>query len=175
MTFFHFDGTPLTFLTGHNFFTNLFCIIEVPNLFYWILFVWLLNLVFIWHLFQTWMHSICTLVYCVCIKHFWYFSFSFFYTYMTSSFLLFVSLKLNSDGWNTIISNIKWTQTSFFEHRTNSNMFIEHPNFASNERTSNTEINRALTIFAKLLIELTQTSVFWTVNKLKTYSMFKYW
>ena len=29
-----------------------------------------------------------------------------------------------SDGWNTILSNIKRTRTSFFKHRTNSDMFI---------------------------------------------------
>ena len=32
--------------------------------------------------------------------------------------------KWNSDGSNTISSNIKQTRTSFFKHRTNSNMFI---------------------------------------------------
>ena len=49
----------------------------------------------------------------------------------------------HSDGSNTILSNIDRTRTSFFEHRTNSNMFIcwwSNSNtlfFASNELTSN--------------------------------------
>ena len=71
-----------------------------------------------------------------------------------------------SDGSNTILSNIDRTRTSFFEHRTNSNVFIywwSNSNtlfLASNERTSNIEPNRAFTKFTKLLIELTRTSCF---------------
>ena len=34
------------------------------------------------------------------------------------------SSKLCSDGSNAILSNIDRTRTSFFEHRTNSNVFI---------------------------------------------------
>ena len=36
----------------------------------------------------------------------------------------FVNLVNNSDGSNTISSNIEQTQTSFFEHQMNSNVFI---------------------------------------------------
>ena len=36
----------------------------------------------------------------------------------------FTPLQIASDGSNTILSNIDRTRTSFFEHRTNSNMFI---------------------------------------------------
>ena len=48
-----------------------------------------------------------------------------------------------SDGSNTILSNIERTRTSFFQHQTNSNVFIcwrSNSNtlfFASDERTSN--------------------------------------
>ena len=78
-----------------------------------------------------------------------------------------------SDGSNTILSNIDRTRTSFFEHRTNSNVFIywwSNSNtlfLASNEQTSNIKPNRAFTKFTKLLIELTQTSFFRTSNELE--------
>ena len=53
------------------------------------------------------------------------------------------SQKIISDVWNTILSDIKQTQTSFFERQTNSNMSIywwSNSNtlfLASKERTSN--------------------------------------
>ena len=78
-----------------------------------------------------------------------------------------------SDGSNTILSNIERTWTSFFEHRTNSNVFIywwSNSNtlfLASNDRTSNFEPNRALNRFTELLFKLTRTSLFWTSNELK--------
>ena len=78
-----------------------------------------------------------------------------------------------SDGSNTILSNIERTRTSFFEHRTNSNVFIywwSNSNtlfMASNDRTSNFEPNRAFTRFTKLLFELTRTSLFRTSNELE--------
>ena len=84
-----------------------------------------------------------------------------------------ISTSFSSDGSNTILSNIDRTRTSFFEHRTNSNMFIcwwSNSNtlfLASNERTSNIEPNRAFARFTKLLIELTRTSFFRTSNKLE--------
>ena len=64
-------------------------------------------------------------------------------------------------------------RTSFFKHRMNSNVFIcwwlnlNTLFLASNDRTSNFEPNRAFTTFNILLIELTQTSFFWTSNELK--------
>ena len=79
----------------------------------------------------------------------------------------------DSDGSNTILSNIDRTRTSFFEHRTNSNVFIywwSNSNtlfLASNDRTSNFEPNRAFTRFTKLLFELTRTSLFRTSNELE--------
>ena len=44
---------------------------------------------------------------------------------------------------------------------------LEHPIFASNDRTSNFEANRAFTRFTKLLIELIGTLFFQTLNKLE--------
>ena len=78
-----------------------------------------------------------------------------------------------SDGSNTILSNIDRTRTSFFEHQTNSNVFIcwwSNSNtlfLASNDRTSNFKPNIAFTTWTKSLIELTWTSFFRTSNKLK--------
>ena len=49
-------------------------------------------------------------------------------------------LESHSDGWNTILSNIKWTQTSFYNHRMNFKnvhllmIELEHLNFGF-ERT----------------------------------------
>ena len=80
---------------------------------------------------------------------------------------------LSSDGSNTILSNIDRTRTSYFEHRTNSNMFIcwwSNSNtlfLASNDRTSNFEPNTVFTTFTKLLIELTWTSFSRTSNELE--------
>ena len=71
-----------------------------------------------------------------------------------------------SNGSITILSNIERTRTSFFEHWKNSNMFIYWWS-NSNERTSNIEPNRAFTTFTKLLIELTRTSFFRTLNELE--------
>ena len=74
----------------------------------------------------------------------------------------------SSDG-----SNIKPTRTSFFEHRTNLNVFIywwSNSNtlfLASIDRTSNFEPNRAFTRFTKLLFQLARTSLFWTSNELE--------
>ena len=87
----------------------------------------------------------------------------------------FHSLKsiTNSDGSNTIFSNIERTRTPFFEHWTNSNLFIywwSDSNtlfLASNDRTSNFEPNTVFITFTKLLTKLTQTSIFWTLNVLK--------
>ena len=79
----------------------------------------------------------------------------------------------NSDGSNTILSNIERTLTSFFEHRTNSNVFIYWWSnsktlfLASNDPTLNFKPNRAFTTFTKLLIELTRTSFFRTLNELE--------
>ena len=56
-----------------------------------------------------------------------------------------------SDGSNTILSNIKRTQLSFFEHPTNLNMF-----------------NRAFTRFTNSLIELTRIWFFQTLNRLES-------
>ena len=87
--------------------------------------------------------------------------------------LLLHSVKIISDGSNTILSNIDRTRTSFFEHRTNSNVFIcwwSNSNtlfLASNDRTSNFEPNRAFTTLTKSLIELTRTSFFRTSNELE--------
>ena len=75
----------------------------------------------------------------------------------------------NSDGSNTILSNIEWTQTSFYEYQTNSNgdrtrrpyfwlLTIEHRNF---------EPNMAFTRFTKLLFKLTRASLFRTLNELE--------
>ena len=47
-------------------------------------------------------------------------------------------IQSNSDGLNTILSNIERTQTSFFKHRMNSNTLI----LTSNEQTSNIEPKR---------------------------------
>ena len=66
-----------------------------------------------------------------------------------------------SDGSNTILLNIVWTRTSFFEHWVNT-LFL-----ASNKRKSNNDPNRVFTRFTKLLIELTWTSFFQTLNKLQ--------
>ena len=58
------------------------------------------------------------------------------------------TLLFFSDGSNTILSNIERTRTSFFERQTNSNVFIYQWSnlntlfLASNERTSNIELNR---------------------------------
>ena len=66
--------------------------------------------------------------------------------------------NLNVLWSNTILSNIDRTRTSFFEHRTNSNVFIcwwSNSNtlfLASNDRTSNFEPNRAFTTLTKSLI-----------------------
>ena len=79
----------------------------------------------------------------------------------------------SSDGSNNILSNIEQTRTSFFEHRTNSNLFIHwwsNSNtlfLALNDRTSNFEPNRAFNRFTKLLFELNWTSLFWTSNELE--------
>ena len=76
-----------------------------------------------------------------------------------------------SDVSNTILSNIVRTRTSFFEHRTNLNVFIcwwSNSNtlfLASNDRTSNFEPNWAFTRFTKLLIEQTRTSFFRTLDE----------
>ena len=73
-------------------------------------------------------------------------------------------LVIFSDGSNTILLNIDQTRTSFFEHRTNSNVSISlwsNSNtlfLASNKQTSNIKPNRAFTRFTKLLIEQTRTS-----------------
>ena len=44
--------------------------------------------------------------------------------YPNLSRILQLSTKSNSDGSNTILSNIERTRTSFFEHRTDTNVFI---------------------------------------------------
>ena len=78
-----------------------------------------------------------------------------------------------SDESNTILSYIERTRTSFFEHRTNSNMFIywwSNSNtliLASNDRTSNFKPNSAFTRFTKLLFGLIRTSLFRTSNELE--------
>ena len=70
-------------------------------------------------------------------------------------------------------SNIERSRTSFFEHRTNSNVFIywwSNSNtlfLASNDWTSNFKPNRAFTRFTKLLFEVTRTSLFRTSNELE--------
>ena len=62
--------------------------------------------------------------------------------------------------------------SNWLEHWTNSNVFIywwSNSNtllMASNNQTSNFEPKGAFTRFTKLLIELTQTSFFWTSNEL---------
>ena len=69
-----------------------------------------------------------------------------------------------SDGFNTTLSHIQRTQTSFFEHQTNSNVLmywwsnIKTLFLALNDRTSNFEANRAFSRFTKLPIELTRAS-----------------
>ena len=74
----------------------------------------------------------------------------------------------SSDMSNNILLNIERTGTSFFEHRTNSNELERvHLFLASNEQTLNIKPNRAFTRFTELIFELTQTSFFWTSNKLK--------
>ena len=66
-----------------------------------------------------------------------------------------------------------WLEHHFFEHRTNSNVFIcwwSNSNtlfLASNDRTSNFEPNSAFTTLTKSLIELTRTSFFRTSNELE--------
>ena len=83
----------------------------------------------------------------------------------TQKFLLFCS-----DELNTILSNIERTRTSFFEHRTNSNVFIywrlnsNTSILASNEQISNL---KGLTWFTKSSIEQTGPLVFRTSNGLK--------
>ena len=57
-----------------------------------------------------------------------------------------------------IFQILKFSVPFFFTH----SLFL-----ASNDRTSNFERNRALTIFTKLLIELTRTSFFRTSNELE--------
>ena len=75
-------------------------------------------------------------------------------------------------GRTPFYQNIDRTRTSFFEHRTNWNMFIcwwSNSNtlfLASNDQTSNFEPNTVFTTFTKLLIELTRTSFFQTSNEL---------
>ena len=76
-------------------------------------------------------------------------------------------------GRTPFYQNIDRTRTSFFEHRTNWNMFIcwwSNSNtlfLASNDQTSNFEPNTVFTTFTKLLIELTRTSFFRTSNELE--------
>ena len=64
-----------------------------------------------------------------------------------------------------------WAGTSVFEHRTNWNMFMywwSNTLFSAlKELTSNSKPNRAFTRFTKLLIELTRTSIFPTLNELE--------
>ena len=66
----------------------------------------------------------------------------------------------------TKIPKLTLKRLSFFEHRTNLNVFIylwSNSNtlfLALNDRTSNFEPNRAFTRFTKLLIKLTGTSFF---------------
>ena len=91
-------------------------------------------------------------------------------TFYLTSIYKTVSSK---DGSNTILSNTKQSQTSFFEHRTNSNVFIywwSNSNIlvlASKEQTLNIELNKAFTRYIKLLIELTQRSFLRTSNEPK--------
>ena len=71
-----------------------------------------------------------------------------------------------------VMGRTPFYRTSFFEHRTNSNVFIYSSNsntlfFASNDRTSNIEPNMPFTSFAKLLFELTRTSLFRISNELE--------
>ena len=82
----------------------------------------------------------------------------------TYCYSLFRYIVRTSDGSNTILMTIKRTRISFFEHRTNSNVFIywwSNLNtlfLASNEQKSNIEPNRAFTRFTKLLIKLSRKS-----------------
>ena len=68
----------------------------------------------------------------------------------------------SSDGSNTILSNIKRTPTSFYEHRM---IKLEHPTFGFQRK--NIEPNRAFTRFTELLIELTRTTFFQISNELE--------
>ena len=90
-----------------------------------------------------------------------------FFAYLARSF------STTSDGSNTILSNIKWTRTSFLEHRTNTNVVIYlwlNSNtwiLASNKRTSNIKPkNPSL----DLLIHWTDSSIiFQTPNELEVF------
>ena len=70
-------------------------------------------------------------------------------------------------------NQLKRTQTSFFEHWTNLNMFIywwSNSNTLfrlTNYQTSNIKSNRAFITFTKLFIELIQTSFFRISNELE--------
>ena len=71
-----------------------------------------------------------------------------------------------SEGSNAILSNIEWTQTTFFVYRTYSNVFIylwsnSNTLFLDlNKQTTNIEPSRTFSRFTKSLIELTLTSFF---------------
>ena len=73
----------------------------------------------------------------------------------------------SSDGSNTILSNVERSRTSFFEHRMNSNTLF----LASNNQTSNFELDKAFTRFTKLLFELTRTSLFRKPKELERFHL----
>ena len=64
-----------------------------------------------------------------------------------------------SDGSNTILSNITWTQTSSFEHRTYSNVFFNWWSYSNtlilalDKRTSNIEPKRPLLNYSSNRLE----------------------
>ena len=80
----------------------------------------------------------------------------------------------SSFGSNSILWKIEQTRTSFFEHWTNSNMFnywwlnSSIPFLASNERTSNLNMYKAFSRFARLVVE----HVFSNILRTRTCSSF---
>ena len=89
-----------------------------------------------------------------------------------SNYLFAALLSIHiSDGSNTVFSNIDRTRTSFFEHRTNLNVFmmieLEHMNFCFEQMDMEHQTLKAFTKYTRKFTKQTETSSFRTLIGLK--------